>query len=247
MARNLAERRERESACPLIATGSASPSRARRDIDETRMSDDPKALVAAGYDAIVATYLERFGRSKVRDYWLGQLIARLPERARVLDLGCGAGLPVLHELVARGFDAFGVDRSARQIDMARSSVPGAVLVQADITKIEFAAGAFDAVAAFYSITHIPRDEHPASLRRIANWLKPGGLFIASMGAEQSLDHREEWLGVPMFFSHYDAAENAALVRAAGFMIERADVVAQDNEDASFLWIIARRHQIGGTR
>lgn len=204
------------------------------------MTDDPKALVAAGYDAIAEIYLERYGHSKVRDYWLDQLIARLPWHARVLDLGCGAGLPVARELAARGFAVIGVDGSSRQIEMARRNVAGAEFIHADIMKVELSPRAFDAVAAFYSMTHIPREEHPALLRRICAWLKPEGLFLASMGAEQLRDHREEWLGAPMFFSHYEAAENVALVRAAGFTIERAEVVAQDNEDASFLWIIAQR-------
>lgn len=206
------------------------------------MTEDPKALVAAGYDAIAEAYLERYGRSKVRDYWLKELIARVPAHARVLDLGCGAGVPVARDLAAHGFDVVGVDGSARQIDMARRNVAGAEFVQADITTVELSTAAFDAVAAFHSMTHVPRDEHPALLQRIATWLKPGGLFIASMGAEPLRDHCEEWLGARMFFSHHGADENVALVRAAGFTIERADVVAQDNEDASFLWIVARRSQ-----
>ncbi|MGB9369527.1 MAG: UPF0146 family protein [Xanthobacteraceae bacterium] len=206
------------------------------------MTDDPKALVAAGYDAIAEIYLERYGHSKVRDYWLDQLIARLPWHARVLDLGCGAGLPVARELAARGFSVIGVDGSARQIEMARRNVAGAEFIQADITKVELSSHPFDAVAAFYSVTHVPREEHPALLQRIATWLEPGGLFVVSMGAEQLGDHCEEWLGVRMFFSHYDADENVALVRAAGFTVEQADVVAQDNEDASFVWIVARRTQ-----
>jgi SAM-dependent methyltransferase len=207
------------------------------------MTDDPKALVAAGYDAIAEAYLERYGRSTVREYWLNELIARLPAHARVLDLGCGAGLPIARTLVAHGFDVIGVDGSIRQIEMARHNVAGAKFIRADITAVELSPDSFDAVAAFYSLTHVPRDEHRALLQHIATWLKPGGLFIASLGAEPLRDHHEEWLGVRMFFSHHGADENAALVRAAGFTIERADVVAQDNEDARFLWIIARRSQI----
>jgi hypothetical protein len=38
---------------------------------------DPKTIVAHGYDVIAETYLDRHGRSVVRDRWLGELIARL--------------------------------------------------------------------------------------------------------------------------------------------------------------------------
>jgi hypothetical protein len=43
----------------------------------------------------------------------------------------------------------------------------------------------------------------------------------------------------MFFSHYDAETNKKLVRDAGFSIERAELVDQDNEHERFLWIVAR--------
>ena len=33
---------------------------------------------------------------------------------------------------------------------------------------------FDAICAFYSITHVPREQHALLLRRIASWLRPGG-------------------------------------------------------------------------
>jgi hypothetical protein len=65
------------------------------------------------------------------------------------------------------------------------------------------------------------------------------VFVASLGAANLEDWRGEWLGVEMFFSHYDAETNTRLVRDAGLILEQAEIVAQDNEDARFLWVIAR--------
>jgi SAM-dependent methyltransferase len=203
------------------------------------MIESPKSLVARGYDRIAETYLKRYARSVVRDRWLGELVALLPEAARVLDLGCGAGVPVARELVARGFQVVGVDASARQIELASSNVPEADFIKADMTTVHFARASFDAVAAFYSITHVPRGEHAALLQRIAMWLKPMGVFVASLGAGELCDWTGDWLGVDMFFSHYGAATNEQLVRDAGFAIEQATLVEQDNEDARFLWVVAR--------
>jgi 2-polyprenyl-3-methyl-5-hydroxy-6-metoxy-1,4-benzoquinol methylase len=78
--------------------------------------DDQKQLVALGYDCIADTYLERFGRSSVRTAKLAELIEQLPADASVLDLGCGAGIPVARELVRLGFDVTGVDASEGQIE-----------------------------------------------------------------------------------------------------------------------------------
>jgi len=203
------------------------------------MIGGPKSLVASGYDRIAVAYLERYARSAVRDHWLGQLIALLSKDARVLDLGCGAGIPVARELAARGFQVLGVDGSARQIELARSNVPAAEFLQADMTAVQFAPASFDAISAFYSITHVPRNEHAALFRRMAAWLKPGGAFVASLGASQLCDWRGDWLGVEMFFSHFGAETNEQLVRDAGFAIQQSKLVEQDNEDSRFLWIIAR--------
>jgi 2-polyprenyl-3-methyl-5-hydroxy-6-metoxy-1,4-benzoquinol methylase len=204
------------------------------------MTRAPKLVVAQGYDVVAGTYLERHGQSLVRDRWLREMIARLPDAARVLDLGCGAGVPVAHRLAERGFNVVGVDGSTEQIRLARRNVPTAEFIHADMTAVAFLPRSFDAVAAFYSIPHVPRGEHATLLRRIADWLKPDGLFIASLGSDECADWVGEWLGAEMFFSHYDASTYERLVREAGFNIEIAELVDQDNDDARFWWVIARR-------
>jgi SAM-dependent methyltransferase len=143
-------------------------------------------------------------------------------------------------LVHRGHEVVGVDASARQIELARQNVPAAEFIHADMTSVDVAPASCDGVCAFYSITHVPRDEHAPLLRRIAGWLKPGGLFLASLGSGECADWRGEWLGTEMFFSHYDAATNERLVHDAGFAIEHAELVDQDDDAARFLWVIARR-------
>ncbi len=80
------------------------------------MDVDPRHLVAAGYDNIADAYLDRFGVSVVRQKWLGHLIAGLRSKGgRVLDLGCGSGLPVARDLAALGHSVVGVDGSMQQI------------------------------------------------------------------------------------------------------------------------------------
>ena len=108
-----------------------------------------------------------------------------------------------------------------------------------MASMEFAAGAFDAVVAFYSIIHIPRSEHALLIRKIAGWLRPGGRFLASFGTVEG-DWSGEWLGTTMVFSHNAPEATRRMVCDAGLVIERAEVLKQDNEDQSFLWITARK-------
>jgi ubiquinone/menaquinone biosynthesis C-methylase UbiE len=202
-------------------------------------NDDMKAIVADGYDRIADDYLGRFGKSSVRDAKLAELLKKLPARAIVLDLGCGAGEPAAREFVAHGSEVTGVDASLGQIMRARRNVPEANFVHADMTSIQLPSQRFDAVSAFYSITHVPRNEHEALIRRIATWLRPNGLFVASFGSSEG-DWLGEWLGIPMFFSHLDPDETKRLINDAGFRLEQAELVKQDNEEATFLWIEARK-------
>jgi SAM-dependent methyltransferase len=149
--------------------------------------------------------------------------------------------------LAAGRQVTGVDLSARQLELARRNVPEATFIQADMTGLDRPAASLDAVVAFYSLTHLPQAELPGLLTSIHRWLRPGGVFLASMGAYEAQDEIEsDWLGVPMFFGHPGAKRNRTLVRRAGFEIETAvvEVEPEDRHDASFLWVVARRPETG---
>jgi SAM-dependent methyltransferase len=203
---------------------------------------DPKRIVADGYDRVAERYLAWSGLrpSASRLRMLELAAARIPPGSDVLELGCGAGIPMTRAL-APGRHLTGVDISAAQVQLARANVPGASILQADMTTIGFAPRSFDAVVAFYSLTHVPREELGHLLSRIHGWLRPGGVLVASFGVESDPGTIETgWLGVDMFFSHFSARVNRRLVAEAGFTIESADVLAEpeDRFDARFLWVVA---------
>jgi cyclopropane fatty-acyl-phospholipid synthase-like methyltransferase len=205
---------------------------------------DPKRIVAAGYDRIAARLAAwaTHTRTEERARYTTLLLAALPEGANVLELGCGDGGPTTRALADR-FRLTGVDLSAEQITRARQHVPRGTYIRADMTALRFAPASFDAVAAFYSIIHVPREEQPALLRRIAGWLCPGGLLVASFSARDNPnEYADDWLGAPMYWSGYDAATNQRLVEEAGLLIERAQMETADEDGMpiTFLWIVARK-------
>lgn len=207
-------------------------------------SQSPRAIVQEGYDTIAARYCTWAQTVRVaeRERYTTALLDALPAGAAVLELGCGAGVPTTQRLAER-FTVTGVDLSRTQIALARQSVPSAQFIQNDMTAMQFPPGSFDAVCAFYSITHVPREQHAALLRSIASWLRSGGMFVASFSSRGSVDTVEDdWLGAPMFFSGYDVDENRRLVRDAGLTIE-SDRIETDSEfgrPAAFLWIVATK-------
>jgi cyclopropane fatty-acyl-phospholipid synthase-like methyltransferase len=202
-------------------------------------------LVAAGYDAITDRYLAWTAATADphRAIWLERFSAKMADGAVVLELGCGQGGPSTVALAER-FDVLGIDISSHQIERARQNVPGASFEQADMRLVEFGDTRFDGIVALYSIIHVPREEHAELFGRIAGWLKPGGWFLASLGAADDPGWTGSWLDVPMFFSGFDADTNLELLDGAGFAVEEHDVVTlhepEPDGDNRFLWVLARR-------
>ncbi len=203
---------------------------------------DPRRVVADGYDRIAERYLGWSEGDPVRLAWLERLAALLPRGGAVLDIGCGAGIPVARRL-SQIAHVTGIDISPRQVELARSSVPEATFLCGDVLAADLADGSFDAVCAFFAIAHLPREDHAELIARIVRWLKPGGVFVASFGAEDAPGAVEQgWLGAPMFFSQFGAQDNLALIRAAGLDLIEARIEAHDEDGACvrFLWVSARK-------
>jgi SAM-dependent methyltransferase len=203
-----------------------------------------KRVVETGYDRVAERYLStKDAEDPTTLAALESLAHELPPGAAVLDLGCGAGVPVTGWLAWR-FAVTGVDISARQLELARRQVPGATFLKADMTDLSFAPETFDAVVAFHSIIHVPRAEHPALLDKIHRWLRPGGDFLATwaLGEWEGTENDWEGWGAPMRWSHYDGETSLRLLLDAGFAIEHAEARATRGArgDESWLWVLARK-------
>ena len=204
----------------------------------------PEQIVSSGYDQIAEIYTDwtKEVQKGQRDKYIEVLLKELPSRAEVLDLGCGAGIPATSDL-AKHFVVTGVDISARMIALARGNVPSAKFIQADMTEINFMPNSFDAAVSFYSMIHVPRDKQQRLLNNIASWLRPGGILVATMGANSAqMILEKDWMGVPMFWSVYDAETNLRLIREAGLEIMSRKKVRENvlGQAVTFLWITAQK-------
>jgi SAM-dependent methyltransferase len=205
--------------------------------------DARKKIVRDAYDAIAERYLAWSAPSAVRARYLEKLLTLLPPSAKVLELGCGAGLPTTKALTEHAAHVTAIDISPRQIALARHNAPSATYFCADMMSLEFPDASFDAACAFYAITHLPREEHGEMFTHIARWLKPGGFLLASLGAAAADGEVNDWLGAPNYFSHATPDETIGLMTAAGFAMEEQQIARQDlpgEEGLPFLWVVARK-------
>jgi SAM-dependent methyltransferase len=199
-----------------------------------------KEIVRTGYNAIAARYLAERREDSEDVRLLDELVRRLPPDSCVLDAGCGAGVPVTR-LLSRSHRVVGADFAEAQIRMARLLVPEARFVCQDLVRLGFAERTFDAVCSYYALIHVPRREHAAVLRNFRRLLKPHGLALLCLGAEDlEADVAEDYLGARMYWSHFDAETNLRLVRGCGLEVIWARVVADAASPGSgHLFVLAQ--------
>jgi cyclopropane fatty-acyl-phospholipid synthase-like methyltransferase len=185
-------------------------------------------LVRRGYNVAAETYTRQRDQFESLMY-LDRLASRLRPGATVLDIGCGAGVPIDRYLVDKGFSVTGIDLSERQIALARANVPEATYAVRDMMVLQPNDYAVDAIVSFYAIFHTPRAGHAALLRTFAGLLRPGGLLLVTMGAREWEGTEDNFHGAPMFWSHYDSRTNRRLVEQARFTIVFDEIDQQRDE------------------
>ena len=203
-----------------------------------------KRVVEAGYDRVAGAYAAWSAAifSPERDRVTRLLIDELPAGAPVLELGCGNGEPVTRRLAER-FAVTAVDISSEQLARARQAAPGATFILSDMMALDFPGESFAAAVALYSLIHLPCEEHPAMLRRVHAWLRPGGLFVFNSATTDAYrGYEEDWLGAPMFWSHYGPETTRRLALDAGFELlsQRVELINEGHGATGWVWWVARK-------
>jgi SAM-dependent methyltransferase len=96
---------------------------------------------------------------------------------RALDAACGTGRHARH-LVDRGHRVVGIDVSPEMLAHARSRVPEATLLEADLERIPADDAAFDLAVAGLALAHLPA--LTGAVGELARVLRPGGRLVISV-------------------------------------------------------------------
>ncbi len=172
--------------------------------------------VRAGYDQIAARYAVERDRASSVPY-LEELDGRLAADSLILDLGCGAGLPVDRWLIDHGHRVIGLDISDAMLTLARRNVPEASYQLRDMATLKEDEYSVDAVVSFFAMFHVDRRYHRDLLCRIRSYLQEGGLFLVTTG-RSDWEGEEDFLGVQMLWSHFDKAANRELIKDRSFTV-----------------------------
>jgi SAM-dependent methyltransferase len=138
---------------------------------------DPLDLNKRAWDNLAKKYDDRSG-SPISDIFI-KFTGKLPEKGRVLDLGCGTGLPYARYLVEKGFEVVGVDLSEEMVKAASKNVPEATFVQLSMNEITYR-DKFDGVVSSFSMLLLPPDLFRETASRIHSALVEGGYLYLSL-------------------------------------------------------------------
>jgi SAM-dependent methyltransferase len=160
-----------------------------------------------------------------------QLLTRLPRRARVLDLGCGAGRDT-RRLLNEGYRAIGLDYAPTLLQIAAQASAGK-LVDADLRCLPFKCGSFDAVWAVASLLHIPKRDIAGVLAGVAQIVERDGLLFTSMkrGVGEELD------GEGRFFAFYSENEWLQYLQHAGWQPIHVSADTERRSDNNVEWLL----------
>ena len=177
--------------------------------------DDKRKLVKTGYNQCAKNYADNRDLFKSQKY-LEDLAEKLPVGAKILDIGCGSGVPIDKFLLEKGFKVTGVDISEEMVKLAKINLPNGNFFVKDMAEIDFSECSFNAIVSFYAIFHIPREEHLPLLKKLHTLLKTDGYLLITMGSSDWEGTEDDFHGAKMFWSHYGAKKNTELVKNAGF-------------------------------
>jgi 2-polyprenyl-3-methyl-5-hydroxy-6-metoxy-1,4-benzoquinol methylase len=201
---------------------------------------DMREIVKQGYEQ--GDYEKHFRNSNsmnnIEKEFMSKLQEILPENSKVLDLGCGTGIPFDDYLVKNNHSVIGVDFCEKHIKKAKVNVPNAKYILGDFSKHDFNQE-FDAVISLYALFHLPKEEHETMLEKIYALLKDNGKLLITLGTDEG-SSIHDFCDSKMAWSFLDHKMYKDMIEKMGFKIIMDKFEGKPGDPEYHYWILAEK-------
>jgi len=168
------------------------------------------------YNKIGKWFAENRYADSVEKVYLDKMLQSLPSNAKVLDLGCGDGKPILEYFITHKVNVLGIDASEQMLELAKNNFPTTKFILQDMRELQLDEK-FDAVIAWHSFFHLPAADQPDMFYIFSQHLNANGILLFTSGTERG----EAWGmngGENLFHASLDTAEYLELLQANQFEV-----------------------------
>lgn len=109
------------------------------------------------------------------------LAASISRGSRVLDIGCGNGIPITRTLLDAGHHVVGLDSSVEMLARFRVNLPDTPVIRGRVQTCAFADRTFDAAVAWGVMFHIDQAEQIKAIASVSRVLRIGAPFLFTAG------------------------------------------------------------------
>ncbi|WP_010115281.1 trans-aconitate 2-methyltransferase [Acinetobacter sp. P8-3-8] len=167
--------------------------------------------------------------------WLDRFLSIIPKHSKILDLGCGSGVPIARYLIENSCSIVGVDASDTMLEMAKQNFPEQTWIQADMRDIELDLKLnqkldqkFQAILAWDSFFHLTQEDQRKMFEQFSKFAEHGTALMFTSGPANG-EAVGDLFGDALYHASLSAEEYRELLNQYGFEVVK--MIAEDVECA----------------
>ena len=163
--------------------------------------------------------------------------ALLTQGATVLDLGCGSGMPVAHNIVQHGRHVTGVNSSPTMISLCRNRMPEQEWIVSDMRAVALGRR-FNGILGWDSFFFLRPDDQRKMFNVFAAHASPSAFLMFNTGPRYG-EAIGQYRGEPLYHASLDSSEYEALLDQSGFKVV-SHKVEDDEAGGRTVWLAQLR-------
>jgi predicted TPR repeat methyltransferase len=196
------------------------------------------SLNKVSYNKIIPLWTSVRNTAKVNSPII-DLAQKIKPKGKILDIGCGTGRPVAEYFADKNLLVTGIDLSENMIAEAESNaIRNSRFFVCDF--FDFSSEEkFDAVIAWDSLFHFPKERQKDIYLKVSSLLTLGGYFLFTHGKQED-EHIDQMFGESFYYSCLSKKDVLRLMKKSGFVIKYSIENFSENNDTRHWVVLAKK-------